>query len=104
MAEIPLTDNEREYPNEYTEVERPLLVQLGAMGWQYVRGDLDYPQKTFRERFRDVLLRDKRRHQDGCSGSLSYVIVGASLEGRRLRRGVSAALFHPVVLPLCRDR
>lgn len=61
VVEIPLTDNEREYPNEYTEVERPMLVQLGAMGWQYVRGDLDYPQKTFRERFRDVVLRDKLR-------------------------------------------
>jgi hypothetical protein len=32
MHEIPLPDNEREYPNEYTEVERPLLVQLAAMG------------------------------------------------------------------------
>ncbi len=61
MHEIPLTDNEREYPNEYTEVERPLLVQLAAMGWQCIRGDLDYPQKTFRERFRDVILMDKLR-------------------------------------------
>jgi type I restriction enzyme R subunit len=61
MVEISLTDNEREYPNEYTEVERPMLVQLAEMGWQYVRGDLDYPQKTFRERFRDVVLRDKLR-------------------------------------------
>jgi hypothetical protein len=61
MHQIPVTDNEREYPNEYTEVERPLLVQLAAMGWQCIRGDLDYPQKTFRERFRDVILMDKLR-------------------------------------------
>lgn len=61
MADIPLSDNEREYPNEYTEVERPLLEQLGAMGWDYVQGDIDYPEKTFRERFRDVLLRPKLR-------------------------------------------
>jgi hypothetical protein len=37
MHEIPLTGNGREYPNEYTEVERPLLVQLESLGWQYVR-------------------------------------------------------------------
>lgn len=61
MTEIPLSDNEREYPNEYTEVERPMLVQLTAMGWQYVQGDIDYPEKTFREHFRDVLLRAKLR-------------------------------------------
>jgi len=30
VVEIQLTDNEREYPNEYTEVERPMLVQLAA--------------------------------------------------------------------------
>ena len=61
MHQIPRTDNDREYPNEYTEVERPLLVQLEAMGWQCVRGELDYPQKTFRERFREVILMDKLR-------------------------------------------
>lgn len=61
MTEIPLSDNEREYPNEYTEVERPLLMQLEAMGWQYVQGDIDYPEKTFRERFRDVLLSPRLR-------------------------------------------
>jgi type I restriction enzyme R subunit len=54
-------DPERELPNEWTTVERPLLQQLSAMGWQYVQGDIDYPQKTFREHFRDVLLRDKLR-------------------------------------------
>lgn len=55
------TDLNRELPNEWTVVERPLLQQLIAMGWTYVEGDLDYPQKTFRDRFRDVLLKDKLR-------------------------------------------
>jgi type I restriction enzyme R subunit len=55
------TDLNRELPNEWTVVERPLLQQLVSMGWTYVQGDLDYPQKTFRERFRDVMLKDKLR-------------------------------------------
>jgi len=54
-------DPERETPNEWTTVERPLLQQLAAMGWEYLEGDLDYPQKTFRENFRDVLLHDHLR-------------------------------------------
>ncbi len=54
-------DPERETPNEWSTVERPLLQQLAAMGWEYLEGDLDYPQKTFRENFRDVLLHDHLR-------------------------------------------
>ena len=38
---IPEVDRERDDPNEFTEVERPLLVQLVAMGWDFVQGDLD---------------------------------------------------------------
>jgi len=57
--QIPLNDNDREFPNEYTEVERPLLSQLHKMGWGFVVGDIDYPQKTFRENFRQVILPDK---------------------------------------------
>lgn len=51
----------REAPNEWTTVERPLLVQLAAMGWEYLQGDLDYPQKTHRENFREVLLQEPLR-------------------------------------------
>ena len=54
-------DPERETPNEWTTVERPLLQQLVAMGWEYLPGDIDYPQKTLRENFRDVLLREPLR-------------------------------------------
>lgn len=55
------TDPNRELPCEWTTVERPLLQQLVAMGWTYLQGDIDYPQKTYRERFRDVLLYDNLR-------------------------------------------
>lgn len=55
------TDPERENPNEWTVAERPLLQQLAAMGWEYLQGDLDYPQKTLRENFRDVLLHEPLR-------------------------------------------
>jgi type I restriction enzyme R subunit len=57
MPDIPLTDPDREHPNEYTEVEYPMLAQLVGMGWDYLQGDLDYPQKTFREHFREVILK-----------------------------------------------
>ena len=54
-------DPERETPNEWTMSERPLLRQLAVMGWTYLQGDIDYPQKTFRDRFRDVLLKPRLR-------------------------------------------
>ena len=54
-------DPKRETPNEWTTVERPLLQQLAAMGWEYLEGNLDYPQKTFRNNFREVLLQDHLR-------------------------------------------
>lgn len=62
-ANIPELDPDpgRETLNEWTTVERPLLQHLVAMGWEYLQGDLDYPQKTFRENFRDVLLPEKLR-------------------------------------------
>lgn len=53
---IPELDPGRDDPNEYTVVERPLLKQLVAMGWDYVPGDLDYPAKTFRTSFRETIL------------------------------------------------
>lgn len=58
---FPDPDPGRETPNEWSTVERPLLQQLTAMGWEYHQGDIDYPQKTFRGNFRDVLLRDHLR-------------------------------------------
>ena len=58
-ALIPETVPDRQTPNEYTEVEYPLLTQLTGMGWDFQEGDIDYPAKTFREHFREVLLRPK---------------------------------------------
>ncbi|HNQ90204.1 MAG TPA: type I restriction endonuclease [Verrucomicrobiota bacterium] len=58
---IPLEDLERQDPCEYTEVEYPMLKQLAGMGWKYLRGDLDYPQKTERENFRETVLRPRLR-------------------------------------------
>ena len=42
-------------------MERPLLQQPVAMGWEYLQGDIDYSQKTFRDNFRDVLLLEPLR-------------------------------------------
>jgi type I restriction enzyme R subunit len=53
---IPEVDYERDDPCEFTEVERPLLLQLTGMGWDFVRGDLEYPAKTFRTSFRETIL------------------------------------------------
>jgi type I restriction enzyme R subunit len=60
-ARIPLTDPERQDPCEYTEVEYPMLAQLVGLGWQYLHGDLDYPEKTEREHFRETLLKPRLR-------------------------------------------
>src|SRR5262245_8528433 len=61
MPEIPLNDPERQDPCEYTEVEYPMLKQLEGLGWGYLRGDLDYPQKTEREHFRETLMKPRLR-------------------------------------------
>lgn len=53
---IPELDREREDPNEFTQVERPLLKQLVAMEWDFVQGDVEYPAKTFRTSFRETVL------------------------------------------------
>src|SRR5262245_21690163 len=58
---IPEVDYNRENPSEYTEVERRLLVQLVAMGWDFIEGDLDYPSKTGRNSFRETVLLERLR-------------------------------------------
>ena len=58
---IPETDRERDNPNGFTEVERPLLVQLMAMGWDFIQGDLDYPGKTGRTSFGETVLLERLR-------------------------------------------
>lgn len=48
-------------PTEWSEVERPLLIQLDAMGWQVMQGDIDVPELTERENFRQVVLYERLR-------------------------------------------
>jgi len=43
-------------PNEYTEVELPLLRQLVSMGWSHVEGSKWEPSASDRETFREVVL------------------------------------------------
>lgn len=45
-----------QFPNEFTQVELPLIQQLQSMGWQHLPGDIDVPYLTERESFRQVLL------------------------------------------------
>lgn len=48
-------------PNEYTQVELPLLEQLEGLGWSYLTGNTEDPAATERTSFREVLLRDRIR-------------------------------------------
>ncbi len=63
---IPEADRERDDPNEFTEVERPLIAQLVAMGWDFVQGDLEYPAKTFRTSFRETVLEPRLKAAIRC--------------------------------------
>ncbi|MBC8230151.1 HsdR family type I site-specific deoxyribonuclease [bacterium] len=47
--------------NEYTNVELPLIEQLKRMGWQHLEGDIERPDRTERQRFRQVLLLGRLR-------------------------------------------
>lgn len=44
---------------EYDLVEKPFCEQLRAMGWQWIEGDVDVPELTERESFREVLLKGR---------------------------------------------
>jgi len=48
-------------PNEYTDVELPLLRQLVGMGWSHVEGSKWEPSASGRETFREVVLSDHMR-------------------------------------------
>jgi type I restriction enzyme R subunit len=48
-------------PTEWSEVERPLLLQLAGMGWGYLAGDIDVPDLSERESFRQVVLYGRLR-------------------------------------------
>jgi type I restriction enzyme R subunit len=40
---------------ELDEVECPFIEQLVAMGWHYVEGNLDHPERTGRTSFAEVM-------------------------------------------------
>ena len=44
---------------EYDLVEKPFCEQLRGMGWQWVEGDVDVPELTERESFREVVLKGR---------------------------------------------
>jgi len=46
---------------EYTQVEKPFVDQLRALGWAHLEGDTGVPYLTERESFRQVLLLDRLR-------------------------------------------
>jgi len=48
-------------PNEYTQVELPLLEQLEGLDWSYLEGNTEDPAATERSSFREVLLRGRLR-------------------------------------------
>ena len=41
---------------EYNLVEWPFCEQLQTMGWSWIEGDVDVPELTERESFREVVL------------------------------------------------
>lgn len=44
---------------EYDLVEQPFCKQLQTMGWSWIEGDVDVPELTERESFREVVLTDR---------------------------------------------
>jgi type I restriction enzyme R subunit len=48
---------------ELDEVERPFVEQLVAMGWHYVEGNLDHPERTGRTSFAEVMQQATLRRQ-----------------------------------------
>lgn len=46
---------------EYDLCERPFCEQLQAMGWSWLEGDVDVPELTERESFRETLFVNRVR-------------------------------------------
>jgi len=44
---------------EYDLVERPFCLQLQALGWTWLEGDVDVPELTERAGFREVILKER---------------------------------------------
>jgi len=57
MTDIPNLPPLNKTPTEWSEVERPLLMQLDKMGWTVILGDTDVPYLTKRDNFKEYILR-----------------------------------------------
>lgn len=83
MEQIPELSPPSSTPTEWSEVERPLLLQLVRMGWQCLCGDIDVPELTEREHFRQLLLKDRLRQAirtiNADGGSLDDLTVDRAL-------------------------
>ena len=70
-------------PTEWSEVERPLLIQLSNMGWQVMTGDIDVPDLTERENFRQVVLygrlREAIKRINAADGSVDDLTVDRAI-------------------------
>jgi len=53
---------------EWSEVERPLLLQLAGMGWQIMSIDIDVPDLTKRGYFRRIALHNRPVNLDRTKG------------------------------------
>ncbi len=91
MADIPDLPPPTSTPTEWSEVERPLLLQLAEMGWQYLPGDIDVPYLTERENFRQVVLygrlRDAIRRINGTDGPLDDLTIDRAIRQLELTSG-----------------
>jgi type I restriction enzyme R subunit len=83
MTRLPELAPATSTPTEWSEVERPLLQQLGRMGWDYLVGDIDVPELTEREDFRQVVLygrlREAIKRINAADGPVDDLIVDRAI-------------------------
>jgi len=83
MDEIPGIQPPTSAPTEWSEVERPLLMQLAAMGWKYLSGDIDVPYLTERDNFRQTVLygrlREAIRKVNAGDGPLDDITIDRAI-------------------------
>ena len=82
-------------PNEYTEVERPLLRQLVGMGWSQLEGSKWDPVTSDRETFREVVL---SRHLRAALRRINVDDGGKEwLDGSRVAQAEATLLRTPAL-------
>lgn len=84
---------------EYDLVEKPFCEQLKTMGWEWIKGDPDLPESTFRHlRCPTALPQCQPRHDQSCYESLAQ---GRKIESDRSwpRRSMGAHREGKEVIP-----